>query len=112
MFFFQNLAHESRVLSEGLIQLSNVLSQLKPLQKSRSQHKGSVLLNELASAACIDTAFSTPLATPMLHAMAAAHGYVVMFVHVCRTGQVNFLLQFVCEWTFVTSKYKAYHKIV
>ena len=48
---------------------------------------GSVLLHELASAPNLETAFTSDLATPLLHAMNAAHGYVVLFVHVCRTSQ-------------------------
>lgn len=48
---------------------------------------GSVLLHELASAPNLETAFTSDTATPLLHAMNAAHGYVVMFVHVCRTSQ-------------------------
>lgn len=47
----------------------------------------SVLLHELASAPNLETAFTSDKATPLLHAMNAAHGYVVMFVHVCRTSQ-------------------------
>lgn len=29
--------------------------------------------------------------SPLLHAMAATHAYIIMFVHVCRTGQVRIL---------------------
>ena len=28
-------------------------------------------------------------ATPLLHHMSAAHAYIQMFVHVCRTGQAD-----------------------
>jgi len=86
---FQNLAHEPQVLKEGLHQLSNVLERLQPLHKPVKAPGSSVLLHELASAPNLDTAFTSVTATPLLHAIGAAHGYVVMFVHVCRTGQVS-----------------------
>ncbi|XP_048511685.1 E3 ubiquitin-protein ligase HUWE1 isoform X4 [Athalia rosae] len=82
-----NLAHEPLVLKTGLSQLNEVLNLLKPLHCHMVSPGGSVLLHELASASNLETAFASDQATPLLHAMNAAHGYVVMFVHVCRTGQ-------------------------
>lgn len=86
-----NLAHEPFLFQEGLQQLSEVLDQLKPLCAPTEEAKvamgGSRLLMELASASDASAAFSSAQATPLLHAMGAAHGYVLMFVHVCRTGQ-------------------------
>lgn len=92
IIFFQNLAHDQHVLQQGLLQLSDVLHTLRPLYTSRSMGGlCSVLLQELVRAPSLENAFSTPSATPLLHAMTAAHGYVIMFVHVCRTGQVSIL---------------------
>ncbi|XP_022915522.2 E3 ubiquitin-protein ligase HUWE1 isoform X2 [Onthophagus taurus] len=82
-----NLAHEPKVLEEGLSQLEDVLLILEPLYLDLDLCSGSKLLNELADAPHLETAFSTESATPILHAMGAAHGYILMFVHVCRTGQ-------------------------
>ncbi|XP_057320129.1 E3 ubiquitin-protein ligase HUWE1-like isoform X1 [Microplitis mediator] len=82
-----NLAHEPLVLKTGLLQLNEVLSLLKPLHSHMESPGGSVLLHELASAPNLETAFTSDTATPLLHAMNAAHSYVVMFVHVCRTSQ-------------------------
>lgn len=82
-----NLAQEPKVLKQGLLQLNEVLQTLKPLYTRTNVPAGSKLLQELTSAPKLDTAFSTASATPLLHAMGAAHGYVLMFVHVCRTGQ-------------------------
>ncbi|XP_076294391.1 HECT, UBA and WWE domain containing E3 ubiquitin protein ligase 1 isoform X4 [Lasioglossum baleicum] len=82
-----NLAHEPLVLKTGLSQLKEVLNLLKPLHNHTGTPGGSVLLHELASAPNLETAFTSDTATPLLHAMNAAHGYVVMFVHVCRTSQ-------------------------
>lgn len=82
-----NLAQEPKVLEEGLVQLNEVLKLLKPLYTHSGTPTGSKLLQELVNAPNLDTAFNTPGATPLLHAMSAAHGYVLMFVHVCRTGQ-------------------------
>lgn len=88
-FYFQNLAHDQHVLTQGLTQLSEVLSSLRPLYTSRSMSGlCSVLLQELVRAPSLENAFSTPSATPLLHAMTAAHAYVAMFVNVCRTSQV------------------------
>lgn len=35
----------------------------------------------------MESALTNPKATPLLHGLAAAHGYILMLVHVCRTGQ-------------------------
>lgn len=89
------MAHEPQVMRQGLSQLHDVLIELKPLYHPEGNRpEGSILLHELASAPKLETAFSTPSATPLLHAVAAANGYVVMFVHVCRTGQVILFLYF------------------
>ncbi|KAK5639592.1 hypothetical protein RI129_012084 [Pyrocoelia pectoralis] len=82
-----NLAHEPLVLKYGLVQLNDVLQRLKPLYSDLDTSSSSRLLHELAHAPHLETAFNNANATPLLHAMAAAHGYVLMFVHVCRTGQ-------------------------
>ncbi|KAG5895091.1 hypothetical protein JTB14_023265 [Gonioctena quinquepunctata] len=84
-----NLAHEPFLFSQGLLQLGGVLESLKPLYAKQEVPGGSKLLLELASATDIESAFSTASATPLLHAMGAAHGYVIMFVHICRTGQTE-----------------------
>lgn len=84
-----NLAHEPVLFREGLSQLGAVLDQLKPLYAKQEVPGGSKLLLELANASDIETAFSTASDTPLLHAMGAAHGYVIMFVHICRTGQTE-----------------------
>ncbi|KAJ8914753.1 hypothetical protein NQ315_013256 [Exocentrus adspersus] len=84
-----NLAHEPVLFREGLSQLRAVLDQLKPLYGKQEVPGGSKLLLELANASDIETAFSTATDTPLLHAMNAAHGYVIMFVHICRTGQTE-----------------------
>lgn len=82
-----NLAHEPKVLKVGLNHLGQVLHALKPLCSNLEKPGGSILLRELANAPNLETAFTNVSATPLLHAMTAAHGLVLMFVHVCRTGQ-------------------------
>ncbi|KAG8244817.1 E3 ubiquitin-protein ligase huwe1 [Homalodisca vitripennis] len=94
----QNLAHEAQVMKSGLSQLSEVLSRLNPLCHRQKEQCGSILLEELARAPNMETAFSTPSATPLLHAMAATHGYVIMFVHVCRTGQLDIRTISINNW--------------
>lgn len=75
------------MLQVGLEQLAHMVDQLRPLQSHWNKSRGSVLLRELANCPNIDSAFSNAAYTPLLHGMSAVHGYVVMLVHVCRTGQ-------------------------
>lgn len=82
------MAHEPQVLKQGLLHLNEVLQSLEPLHRHLEPPGGSVLLRELANAMGVPDATSNPQATPLLHKMAAAHAYIMMFVHVCRTGQV------------------------
>ncbi|MBN3301500.1 HUWE1 ligase, partial [Amia calva] len=62
------LSHEPKVLQEGLCQLEGILSSLEP-------H-----------------------ATPLLHALTAAHAYIMMFVHTCRVGQSEIRAISVNQW--------------
>ncbi|CAN8001289.1 unnamed protein product [Ixodes hexagonus] len=91
-----NLAHEAQVLQQGLTHLGGVLSTLEPLHRPLDSPGGSVLLEELLGSlppatATPSSATATPSTSmstsPLLHAMAATHAYIIMFVHVCRTGQ-------------------------
>ncbi|XP_049513921.1 E3 ubiquitin-protein ligase HUWE1-like [Dermacentor silvarum] len=97
-----NLAHEAQVLQQGLTHLGAVLASLEPLHKPLDPPGGSVLLEELLGALAASQGASgsgseggeggvatatTQQQSPLLHAMAATHAYIVMFVHVCRTGQ-------------------------
>ena len=93
-----NLAHEPQVLKEGLTHLNNVLKQLDPLHTAVPAPGGSVLLRELVSAPNISEATASSSATPLLHHMAAAHAYIQMFVHVCRTGQAEIRTISVTHW--------------
>lgn len=85
----QNLSHDPRVLRIGLEQLADVMENLKPMTEHLTAPAGSVLLRELANCPSIEGAFSSQSHTPLLHAMSAVHGYIVMLVHVCRTGQAE-----------------------
>lgn len=76
-------------MKQGLLHLNDVLQKLEPLHRPLPEPGGSVLLQELASTACQPDATLSPQATPLLHALAAAHAYITMFVHVCRMGQVS-----------------------
>ena len=94
-----NLAHEPQVLKQGLDHLQTVLTNLQPLHKPLDQPGGSVLLRELAGSTTNPTeAIASPNATPLLHAMAAAHAYIMMFVHVCRTGQSDIRTLSINHW--------------
>lgn len=58
----------------------------------------SVLLKELANCQDINHAFTNAHYTPLLHAMSAVHGYVVMLVHVCRSGQSDIRTLSLMKW--------------
>lgn len=84
--------------------MSDVLENLKPLQQSLDSPGGSVLLEELVEATTkgsfglpVDPLQSASL-TPLLHAMSAAHAYIIMFVHVCRTGQSEMRNLSITHW--------------
>uniref|UniRef100_A0A8C4MI95 E3 ubiquitin-protein ligase HUWE1 n=1 Tax=Equus asinus asinus TaxID=83772 RepID=A0A8C4MI95_EQUAS len=83
------LSHEPKVLQEGLLQLDSILSSLEPLHRPIESPGGSVLLRELACAGNVADATLSAQATPLLHALTAAHAYIMMFVHTCRVGQVR-----------------------
>lgn len=86
------------VLQVSLEQLAVVVDQLEPLQSHWDRSQGSVLLRELANCKSIEAAFSNAAETPLLHAMGAVHGYVVMLVHVCRTGQSEIRNLLIDRW--------------
>lgn len=97
----QTLSREPSVLKEGLGHLNDVLKQLEPLHQPLEAPGGSVLLRELANAAQNPDATLSPTATPLLHALSSAHAYIMMFVHVCRIGQVGFQKYFMFHYDYL-----------
>ncbi|XP_056366849.1 E3 ubiquitin-protein ligase HUWE1 [Oenanthe melanoleuca] len=92
------LSHEPKVLQEGLVQLEAVLSALEPLHRPIEAPGGSVLLRELAGAGAVADATLSAQATPLLHALTAAHAFIMMFVHTCRVGQSEIRAISVNQW--------------
>ncbi|RUS89503.1 hypothetical protein EGW08_002736 [Elysia chlorotica] len=92
------LSKEAEVLRGGLLQMKEVLERLEPLHSPLESPGGSVLLRELANAAHIPEATLSSSATPLLHALSAAHAYITMFVHVCRMGQFDIRTISVNHW--------------
>uniref|UniRef100_A0A8C7QAC9 E3 ubiquitin-protein ligase HUWE1 n=1 Tax=Oncorhynchus mykiss TaxID=8022 RepID=A0A8C7QAC9_ONCMY len=92
------LSHEPKVLQEGLCQLDSILSALEPLHRPIEVPGGSVLLRELATAGHVTDATLSARATPLLHALTAAHAYILMFVHTCRVGQSEIRAISVNQW--------------
>ncbi|OCT57970.1 hypothetical protein XELAEV_18002839mg [Xenopus laevis] len=92
------LSHEPKVLHEGLLQLDSILSSLDPLHRPIEAPGGSVLLRELACAGNVADATLSAQATPLLHALTAAHAYIMMFVHTCRVGQSEIRAISVNQW--------------
>lgn len=93
-----NLAHEPQVLKQGLLHLNEVLQSLEPLHRPLDPPGGSVLLEELISSPNPTEATLSAQSTPLLHAMASAHAYIIMFVHVCRTGQSDIRTISISHW--------------
>lgn len=85
---FQNLAHESGVLEQGLRYLNEKLETLSSLH-DHLPSGGSMLFKELSAASNIEEAVNSPTITPLLHNLSAVHAYIMMLVHVCRTGQAD-----------------------
>ncbi|XP_043968111.1 E3 ubiquitin-protein ligase HUWE1 [Gambusia affinis] len=92
------LSHEPKVLQEGLCQLDSILTSLEPLHRPIEMPGGSVLLRELANAGHVTDATLSARATPLLHALTAAHAYILMFVHTCRVGQSEIRAISVNQW--------------
>ncbi|XP_071657347.1 E3 ubiquitin-protein ligase HUWE1 isoform X2 [Patagioenas fasciata] len=92
------LSHEARVLQEALLQLEAVLGALEPLHRPIEAPGGSVLLRELGGAGPLPDATLSAQATPLLHALTAAHAYIMMFVHTCRVGQSEIRAISVNQW--------------
>nr|DBA13759.1 TPA: hypothetical protein GDO54_017098 [Pyxicephalus adspersus] len=92
------LSHELKVLQEGLLQLDSILSSLDSLHRPMEAPGGSVLLRELASGGNVSDAILSAQATPLLHALTAAHAYIMMFVYTCRVGQSEIRAISVNQW--------------
>lgn len=93
-----NLAHEGLVLDKGLEKLHTVLLRLDVLDKTIDCPGSSVLLRELANSKNPLEAVSNCLETPILHDMTAVHSLIMMFIHVCRTGQSDIRSLSINHW--------------
>lgn len=87
----------------GLDALNKVLEKLGELHRPLDPPGGSVLLEELVNASnplngSNTDPFQSSALTPLLHSMSAAHAYILMFVHVCRTGQSDIRNLSITHW--------------
>ena len=81
--------------------LNKVLEKLDLLHRPLEPPGGSVLLEELVLASSNGSnsdPFQSSALTPLLHSMSAAHAYILMFVHVCRTGQSDIRNLSITHW--------------
>ena len=82
------MTHEKTIFSSCLEKLKEIIEKLDPLFSSVKNFEGSVLLEDLIhTLSSKKSASSQYFVTPILQAMSAVHAYIVMFVHICRTGQ-------------------------
>ena len=78
----QNVSHSTKLLSEGLGQLSDVINKLKPFIDSPQQAKQSVLLQDVNS-------YSSPEQSSLLHNLSSAGGYIQLFINLSKCAQVS-----------------------
>ena len=78
----QHTAQEGRVLDEGLLQLSRLLSELEEFINSPIEAKGSVLLRDLNS-------FPIPDHSRLLHNLTAAGSYILLFIQLAKFPPVS-----------------------
>ena len=81
-FVPQNVSHSTKLLSEGLGQLSDVINKLKPFIDSPQQAKQSVLLQDVNS-------YSSPEQSSLLHNLSSAGGYIQLFINLSKCAQVS-----------------------
>ncbi|XP_055847251.1 E3 ubiquitin-protein ligase HUWE1 isoform X2 [Episyrphus balteatus] len=93
-----NLAHETKVIEVAIEQLSQVVEKLNPLVVHMNSPEKSILLKELTNCPRMEAGFSNADYTPLLHAMSAVHGYVVMLVHICRSSQNDVRMLLLRKW--------------
>uniref|UniRef100_A0A3Q3L4B7 E3 ubiquitin-protein ligase HUWE1 n=1 Tax=Mastacembelus armatus TaxID=205130 RepID=A0A3Q3L4B7_9TELE len=78
--------------------VAGVCKSILTLSHEPKEPGGSVLLRELANAGHVTDATLSARATPLLHALTAAHAYILMFVHTCRVGQSEIRAISVNQW--------------
>jgi E3 ubiquitin-protein ligase HUWE1 len=81
------LCQEHQLLQQGLLQLTDTLKILEPLNNCLTGSGQSVLLQEVLKSAKPFQAINSYNQTPLLHAMAATQSYVNMFTYVCKSIQ-------------------------
>lgn len=75
--------------------LKEILEKLEPL----AQHvNGSFLLEDLINNINSKKIVSSNFVTPMLKLLSSAHSYIILFNHVCRTGQGDIRLISIDQW--------------
>ncbi|KAJ6222788.1 hypothetical protein RDWZM_001333 [Blomia tropicalis] len=83
-----NLTHEKNIFIQCLGQLKEIIENLNSLFHSVKSFEGSVLLEDLIECLGSRKSFQSQyFITPILQAMSAVHAYIIMFAHICRTGQ-------------------------
>lgn len=98
-YYIQNLTHDKTIFINCLERLKEIIEKLDPLFNSIKSFEGSVLLEDLiqylsSKKNCQSQYFSTPI----LQAMSAVHAYIIMFVHICRTGQGDIRAISIEQW--------------
>ena len=91
----QHLAQPSELLGECLGQLSSVMADLAPFLDSPQAASSSVLLEEVGPLTNVPEAIKSPQATPLLHKLAIANGFLQLFVYIFKA----------CHSAYVVSDY-------
>lgn len=71
---------------------------MEPLYNGRMPFEGSVLLEDLNQSLSSRKGASQNFISSMLQSMSSVHAYIVMFVHICRTGQGDIRAISIEQW--------------
>lgn len=94
----QNLTHEKTIFTSCLTKLKEIVEKLDPLFNGNKSFEGSVLLEDLIQSLGSKKNVSQNYVSPILQSMSSVHAYIVMFVHICRTGQGDIRAISIEQW--------------
>ncbi len=94
----QNLTHEKTIFTSCLTKLKEIIEKLDPLFNGNKPFEGSVLLEDLIQSLGSKKGASQNFISPILQSMSSVHAYIVMFVHICRTGQGDIRAISIEQW--------------
>lgn len=92
------MTHEKTIFTSCLTKLKEIIEKLDPLFNGNKSFEGSVLLEDLIQSLSSKKSASQNFFSPILQSMSSVHAYIVMFVHICRTGQGDIRAISIEQW--------------